>query len=94
MKIYFVRIVLVLLMTCLSTNIQSKGIPDFSWMKQVGAVSYPAQQTVYNVVDYVAKGDAICMNTKTIQKAIDTAEQAGGGIFIFPRESLWWVLKI
>ena len=84
MKIYFVRIVLVLLMTCLSTNIQSKGIPDFSWMKQVGAVSYPAQQTVYNVVDYVAKGDAICMNTKTIQKAIDTAEQAGGGMVVFP----------
>ncbi|MEY8721017.1 glycoside hydrolase family 28 protein [Bacteroides stercorirosoris] len=83
MKIYFIRIVLVLLMTCLSTNIQSKGIPDFFWMKQVGAVSYPAQQTVYNVTDYGAKGDAICMNTKAIQKAIDEAEQAGGGMVVF-----------
>ena len=46
-------------------------------------MSYPVQQAVYNVTDYGAKGDALGMNTMAIQKAIDAAEQAGGGIVVF-----------
>lgn len=64
-------------------NIQAKEIPDFPWMKEVGATSYPARQAVYNATDYGAKGDAVSMNTAAIQKAIDEAERAGGGIVMF-----------
>lgn len=64
-------------------NIQAKEIPDFPWMKEVGATAYPARQAVYNATDYGAKGDAVSMNTAAIQKAIDEAEQAGGGIVMF-----------
>ena len=62
---------------------QTANIPDFPWMKEVGAKTFPVQQTVYNVTDYGAKGDALEMNTTAIQKAIDAAEQAGGGIVTF-----------
>lgn len=62
---------------------QSAAIPNFPWMKEVGAKTYPVRQVVYNVTDYGAKGDAVVMNTAFIQKAIDAAELAGGGIVTF-----------
>ena len=31
---------------------QTANIPDFPWMKEVGAKTFPVQQTVYNVADY------------------------------------------
>ena len=83
MKNYFILFALSVWMTGLSTNAHGREIPDFFWMKKVGAMSYPVQQAVYNVTDYGAKGDALSMNTMAIQKAIDAAEQAGGGIVVF-----------
>lgn len=82
MKNYFILFALSVWMTGLSTNAHGREIPDFFWMKKVGAMSYPVQQAVYNVTDYGAKGDALSMNTMAIQKAIDAAEQAGGGIVV------------
>lgn len=67
----------------LGVNAQSTAIPDFPWMKDVGSKTFPAGQTVYNAADYGAKGDAVVMNTAAIQKAIDAAEQAGGGMVTF-----------
>lgn len=78
MKNYFILFALSVWMTGLSTNAHGREIPDFFWMKKVGAMSYPVQQAVYNVTDYGAKGDALSMNTMAIQKTIDAAEQAGG----------------
>ena len=83
MKNYFILFALSVWMTGLSTNAHGREIPDFFWMKKVGAMSYPVQQAVYNVTDYGAKGDALSMNTMAIQKTIDAAEQAGGGIVVF-----------
>ena len=83
MKNYFILFALSVWMTGLSTNAHGREIPDFFWMKKVGAMSYPVQQAVYNVTDYGAKGDALSMNTTAIQKAIDAAEQAGGGTVVF-----------
>ncbi|WP_455593104.1 glycoside hydrolase family 28 protein [Bacteroides sp.] len=67
----------------LGVKAQSTAIPDFPWMKDVGSKTFPACQTVYNAADYGAKGDAVVMNTAAIQKAIDAAEQAGGGTVTF-----------
>lgn len=62
---------------------QASGVPDFSWMKQVGALMFPASQTLYNVDDYGAVGDGLALNTQAIQKAIDAAEANGGGLVTF-----------
>ncbi len=61
----------------------SSNVPDFPWMKEVGAHTFPSLQTVYNVSDYGAVGDALKLNTEAIQKAIDAAEANGGGIVTF-----------
>lgn len=61
----------------------SSNVPDFPWMKEVGAHTFPSLQTVYNVADYGAVGDALKLNTEAIQKAIDAAEANGGGIVTF-----------
>lgn len=67
----------------LTATAQVSDIPDFPWMKEVGAKTFPVRQTVYNVAEYGAKGDAMEMNTTAIQQAIDAAEKAGGGVVTF-----------
>lgn len=62
---------------------QTSGVPDFPWMKQVGALTFPASQTQFNVADYGAVGDGLFLNTQAIQKAIDAAEANGGGMVVF-----------
>jgi len=59
------------------------SIPEFKWMENVGAHTFPEQETVFKVEDYGAVGDALVLNTKAIQKAIDEAEAAGGGTVTF-----------
>ena len=44
MKNYFILFALSVWMTGLSTNAHGREIPDFFWMKKVGAMSYPVQQ--------------------------------------------------
>lgn len=83
MRNYFILFGLYLCMTIFTVSAQEKEMPAFPWIKKVGAVSYPMRQEVYNVTDYGAKGDAVCMNTEAIQRAIDAAEQSGGGIVMF-----------
>ncbi len=74
-----------LLMSALSitANADNHNIPDFSWMKDVGAKSFPQSVKVYNVTDYGAQGDALVMCTESIQKAIDDCSASGGGIVTF-----------
>lgn len=83
MRNYFILFGLYIYVISLAVNAQGKERTVFSWMKKVGAVSYPMRQEIYNVADYGAIGDAVHMNTEAIQKAIDAAEQAGGGIVTF-----------
>lgn len=83
MKHYSLLFVLLLLASPILLNAQNQSIPHFAWMNQVGAGSYPSKQTVYNVAHYGAKGDAVRLNTESIQQAIDDAERNGGGMVVF-----------
>ena len=69
------------LLGCTSSEVDR--IPDFPWMKEVGSQSFPAGEKVFIVNDFGAVGDAVKLNTQAIQKAIDEAEAAGGGVVTF-----------
>lgn len=58
---------------------EGKGIPDFEWMKQVGAKTFPVTGRVFYVNDHGAVGDALTDCTRAIQKTIDACAEAGGG---------------
>ena len=53
------------------------------WVSKVGAKSFPAATKRYCVNDYGAVSDTTTINTKAIQKAIDTCALKGGGIVYF-----------
>ncbi|HEX3008462.1 MAG TPA: glycosyl hydrolase family 28 protein [Bacteroidales bacterium] len=59
------------------------SVPDFPWIKDTGAKSFPSSQKIFNVDKYGAVGDGMLLNTQAIQKAIDDAEAAGGGTVTF-----------
>lgn len=79
------KLCLGLLLTLLlsAAHVRAGDVPDFPWMKNVGAKSFPAGTAVYDVADYGAKGDALELCTRQIQKAIDDCAAKGGGIVTF-----------
>ncbi len=64
-------------------SVEVNKIPDFPWMKEVGAKLFPTCERVFKVNEFGAVGDAVTLNTQAIQQAIDTAEAAGGGLVTF-----------
>lgn len=82
MKNYFFLLAAALLfgISSCSENIKESGVPDFEWMKDVGARELPdvSAPTLF-VNEFGAKGDAVVMNTEFIQAAIDSAYTSGGG---------------
>jgi polygalacturonase len=58
-------------------------IPDFPWMKDAGAKSFPSGEKVYFAPAYGAVGDALFDCTSAIQAAIDSCAANGGGIVTF-----------
>ena len=53
------------------------------WIVLAG-FSASAKQTIYNIVDFGAKGDGKTNNTKAINAAIESASKHGGGTVYFP----------
>ena len=46
--------------------------------------SLPLNFKIFSVIDFGAIGDSITINTKAIQRTIDTVAKTGGGIVLFP----------
>lgn len=60
------------------------SVPDFDWMKDVGARKTPsATDRKYFVSDYGAMGNALFLCTEAIQKTIDDCAANGGGVVTF-----------
>lgn len=55
------------------------GIPDFKWINEVGAKTFPGTDKVFYVNDHGAMGDAVSDCTQAIQATIDLCAAAGGG---------------
>lgn len=54
-----------------------------SWVKKVGAATFPAAKKVFNTADYGAVNDTSITSTAFIQKAIDDCAKKGGGVVVF-----------
>ncbi|MVN90974.1 glycoside hydrolase family 28 protein [Mucilaginibacter aquatilis] len=53
---------------------------DPSWVKAVGAKSFPAKTKEYAVTNFGAVADGKTLNTRSIQQAIDKCSASGGGV--------------
>jgi len=73
---------------CITVGAQSvkhPGIPNFKWMKEVGARQKPSSLKQYNACDFGAVADTSVLSTVAVQKAIDQCAAKGGGMVTFSK---------
>jgi len=58
------------------------------------ALDFSVAAKTFNVLDCGAKGDGVTLDTAAIQRAIDTAKNAGGGIVLIPRGKTFLVATL
>ena len=75
--------VTLLLCSFSSAILAQNEIPNFKWMNDVGAKSFPKSEKVYFANDNGAIGDAVIVCTEAIQKTIDQCAANGGGTVTF-----------
>src|SRR5690606_16700595 len=57
---------------------------DYSW-ENLPKISQPVfKADTYNIVDFGAKSDGTTINTQSINNAITTCSQKGGGVVLIP----------
>ena len=61
------------------------GTPMESWFTDTAKVDVSALGRQYVITDYGVKNDSTLLQTEAIQKVIDTAAEAGGGVVVVPR---------
>jgi len=71
----------VILLLVSVTGFSQTSVP--SWVKNVGAKTFPTSQKIFYTNDFGAVSDTLTVNTKAIQKAIDECAAKGGGIVSF-----------
>jgi len=64
-------------------QVSQADVPNFKWMKDVGAQTFPKSIKTYYANDYGAVGDAMFDCTESIQKVIDQCAAGGGGTVSF-----------
>ena len=76
----YIGLVLAISAVCVSLNLFAKNdFEKLSWIKEVGAKTFPSSSKIYYANDFGAMGDAMQTNTDAIQKAIDVCAANGGG---------------
>ena len=83
MKRFSHLFVTLLLYSFSSFIIAQNEIPDYKWINEVGAKSFPKSDKVYFTNDNGAIGDAVVVCTEAIQKTIDLCAANGGGTVSF-----------
>jgi polygalacturonase len=80
-----ISLFLIVLSALASQSIRAKqaDVPNFNWMKDVGAQTSPKSIKTYYANDFGAIGDAVFNCTEAIQKVIDQCAAAGGGTVTF-----------
>jgi len=76
-------LLLIALYAFIFSGVAQNGIPKLKWMNDVGAKSFPKNNTTYYVNDFGALGDAMMNGTEAIQKTIDAYSANGGGKVTF-----------
>ena len=66
-----------------SVKAKKTDVPNFKWMKDVGAQTSPKPNKTYYANDFGAVGDAVLNCTESIQKVIDQCAANGGGTVTF-----------
>jgi polygalacturonase len=67
-----------------SLGVAGAAIPAVSFAAQTGAPSTAPAPTIFSVRQYGAAGDGKTLDTDAVNRAIDTAAAAGGGLVLFP----------
>src|SRR5690348_9847969 len=68
---------------CLVSLAPAGSRPGTGWAKKTGARVFPGGKKVFRVNDFGAVKDGKTMDTRAIQRAIDSCAAAGGGIVAF-----------